>query len=90
MEKFLAGVAIGCIGGALLATNNYKMRSWIKKSQADMQEKMDAALNKKLDEAQTATEKVADKAEKVVKKAEKDVKKKLKSMKKPQKTAQKA
>lgn len=90
MEKFLAGLAVGCIGGALLATNNYKMRSWIKKSQADMQEKMDSMMNNKLEQAESATEKVADKAEKTIKKAENNVKKKLKNLKKPEKSADQA
>ena len=41
MEKFVVGVALGMIGGAVLTANNYKMRRFVKKSQEEVQAKLD-------------------------------------------------
>lgn len=48
MEKFAIGVLLGGIGGALLTANNYKMRTLVKKSQAEIQSKLDQMLDDKL------------------------------------------
>lgn len=88
MEKFAIGVLLGVVGGAILTANNYKMRALVKKSQADVQEKIDALMDEKLKELdQTADdigdavqEKAQDIKERVKKKAKKvqsDAKKKI-------------
>lgn len=48
MEKFTIGLAIGCICGALLTANNYKMRTLVRKSQQEIQTKLDDMLDEKL------------------------------------------
>ena len=50
MEKFIMGVAIGGLCGALLVANNYKMRALVKKGQDEAQKKLDELLGEKLDE----------------------------------------
>ena len=45
MEKlFCLGVVIGMVGGALLVANSYKARSLVKKSQAEILDKMDEMM----------------------------------------------
>ena len=64
MEKFVFGVALGMLGGALLVTNNYKMRTLVKKSQEEVQAKFNDMLDEKVqameDKAEEVTEKVKD------------------------------
>lgn len=49
MEKmFCLGVMIGAIGGALLVANSFKMRSLVKKSQAEFVEKVNEMMDEKL------------------------------------------
>ncbi len=48
MEKFAIGLAVGGICGALLAANNYKMRTLVKKTQQEMQKKLDTMLDEKI------------------------------------------
>ena len=48
MEKFAIGLALGCLGGALLVTNNYKMRTLVRKSQEEVQNKLDELMDEKL------------------------------------------
>lgn len=49
MEKmFCLGVLIGAVGGAILVANSYKMRSLVKKSQADFVEKVNEMMDEKL------------------------------------------
>lgn len=49
MEKlFCLGVALGMVGGALLVANSYKARSLVKKSQAEIIEKMDEMMDERL------------------------------------------
>ena len=49
MEKlFCLGVAIGMVGGALIVANSYKARSLVKKSQAELMEKMDEMMDERL------------------------------------------
>lgn len=49
MEKmFCLGVLIGAVGGALLVANSYKMRSLVKKSQADFVDKVNEMMDEKL------------------------------------------
>lgn len=49
MEKiFCLGVAIGAVGGALLVANSYKARSLVKKSQADIMQKVSDMMDERL------------------------------------------
>lgn len=48
MEKFAIGLALGCLGGALLTANNYKMRMLVRKGQEEAQAKIDKMIDDKL------------------------------------------
>ncbi len=49
MEKmFCLGVVLGAIGGALLVANSYKARSLVKKSQAEVMQKVDEMMDERL------------------------------------------
>ena len=67
MEKFAIGLVIGGVAGALIAANNYKMRTLIKKGQEELQMKLDKLMDEKIEEleegADTITEKVTEKME---------------------------
>lgn len=47
MEKFALGVVVGGICGALLTTNNYRMRALVRKTQEEVQSKFDQMLEEK-------------------------------------------
>lgn len=50
MEKmFCLGLALGALGGALAVSNSCKMRSLVKKSQEDFLDKLDDAVDKRLE-----------------------------------------
>lgn len=74
MEKFAIGLALGCLGGALLTANNYKMRTLVRKGQEEVQSRLDKMMDEKIqtmdkaldnetqtDEAQTPTKKKKEK-----------------------------
>lgn len=69
MEKFTIGLIVGGIGGVLLTANSYRMRMLVKKSQDEVQRKLDDIMDDKLDDleenAKKAKEKVMEKAEDV-------------------------
>lgn len=49
MEKlFCLGLVMGAIGGALVVANSYKARSLVKKSQAELIDKMDEMMDERL------------------------------------------
>lgn len=50
MEKFAIGMLIGAMGGALVVTNSYRMRSLLKKGQDEVLTKMNDAMDEKLKE----------------------------------------
>ena len=54
MEKFIIGLALGGLGGALLATNNCKMRALVKKGQEEIKARLDEILDEKLAEMKTS------------------------------------
>ena len=68
MEKFVVGVALGMIGGAVLTANNYKMRRFVKKSQEEVQAKLDKFIEEKTDELEEGAEKIKEKADQAVEK----------------------
>lgn len=49
MEKmFCLGLALGMVGGALIVANSYKARSLVKKSQAELLQKVDEMMDERL------------------------------------------
>ena len=49
MEKmFCLGLVLGAVGGALIVANSYKARSLVKKSQAELLEKVDEMMHERL------------------------------------------
>ena len=49
MEKlFCLGLALGMVGGALIVANSYKARSLVKKSQAEIMQKVDEMMDERL------------------------------------------
>ncbi|HIY99115.1 MAG TPA: hypothetical protein H9676_00260 [Firmicutes bacterium] len=49
MEKmFCLGLVLGAVGGALIVANSYKARSLVKKSQAELLEKVDEMMDERL------------------------------------------
>ena len=52
MEKFTIGLVLGGIGGALLTANNYKMRTLVKKSQEEVQKKLNDFMDEKIESLQ--------------------------------------
>lgn len=62
MEKmFCLGLVLGAVGGALIVANSYKARSLVKKSQADLLQKVDEMMDERLN-AQSAPDKTEKKA----------------------------
>lgn len=67
MEKlFCLGIALGMVGGALIVANSYKARSLVKKSQAEILQKVDEMMDEKLKACESG-----DGAEKTEKKSKK-------------------
>ena len=73
MEKFVVGIALGAIGGALLTANNYKMRRFVRKSQEEVQAKLDKFIDEKTEEIEEKAEDLKEKAEETVEKAKEKV-----------------
>ena len=58
MEKlFCLGLALGAVGGALIVANSYKARSLVKKSQAEITQKVNEMMDEKLKGEEEKTEK---------------------------------
>ena len=68
MEKFAIGLLLGGLAGALLVTNNYKMRTLVRKSQEEVQAKLDKFIEEKTDELEEGVEKIKEKADQAVEK----------------------
>mgnify|MGYP003094034736 FL=1 len=63
MEKmFCLGLVLGAVGGALIVANSYKARSLVKKSQAELLEKVDEMMDERLKDMSDKTEKTDKKA----------------------------
>ena len=58
MEKFIIGVALGGLAGALLTANNYKMRILVKKGQEEVQAKLDKIIDEKIEMMEEGVENV--------------------------------
>lgn len=48
MEKFVVGLLVGGVCGALLTANNYKMRTLVRKGQEEVQAKLDELMDEKI------------------------------------------
>ena len=74
MEKFVVGVLVGGVIGAMITANNYKMRTLVKKSQEEVQAKLDQFMDDKIEDLEKGTEKikqtVKDKTDEILDKAE--------------------
>ena len=58
MEKmFCLGLLLGAMGGALVVANSYKARSLVKKSQEELIDKLDDAVDARLDAMDRAAKK---------------------------------
>ena len=63
MEKMVClGLVLGAVGGALIVANSYKARSLVKKSQAELLEKVDEMMDERLKDMSDKTEKTDKKA----------------------------
>lgn len=62
MEKmFCLGLVLGAVGGMLIVANSYKARSLVKKSQAEMMQKVNDMMDEKLQQTQGTEEPASDK-----------------------------
>ena len=77
MEKFAIGVVVGMLGGALLVANNYKMRTLVKKGQAEIGAKLDKLMDDKIEYLEEKAEELSD----AVKEKAEDVKQQMKGKK---------
>ena len=75
MEKFAIGMVLGCIGGALLVTNNYKMRTLVRKGQEEAQAKLDQIIDERIKKCEDGMQKITDAVEQDEKKSKKTDKK---------------
>lgn len=65
MDKvFCLGLVFGMVGGALLVANSYKVRSFVKKSQAEVMQKVDEIIDEKMKEQGSETAKTTEKKKK--------------------------
>ena len=53
MEKFVAGILVGGMVGALAVANSRKMHALVKKSQEEVLTKIDETMEKKLEEMES-------------------------------------
>lgn len=65
MEKmFCLGLMFGMVGGALIVANSYKARSLVKKSQSEVLERVNQAMDEKLNSMNQKSEGESGKASK--------------------------
>ena len=76
MEKFAIGMLLGVVGGALLVSNNYKMRTLVRKGQQEVQAKFDQMLDEKIRMADKAIDKMEEQAKETVEEIKEDKKEK--------------
>jgi esterase/lipase len=80
MEKFIIGIALGGLTGALLTANNYKMRLLVRKGQEEVQTKLDKMLDEKIESLEAGVENIKTEAKEQAKKSVKKAKKKIKNV----------
>lgn len=54
MEKFILGVAIGMVGGAVVVANNCKLRNLVKKNQEEIMQKVEKYIDSKMQNSDKA------------------------------------
>ena len=65
MEKiFCLGLMFGAVGGALLVANSYKARSLVKKSQADVMQKVSDMMGERLQQQSSDSQSAEKKSKK--------------------------
>ena len=62
MEKFTLGLVLGCVGGALITANSYKMRMLVRKTQEDVQARLDQIMDEKIQAMESMTEEIKQEA----------------------------
>ena len=80
MEKFIIGVALGGLTGALITANNYKMRMLVRKGQEEVQTKLDKMLDEKIESLEEGVENAKNETKAQAKKSVKKAKKKIKNI----------
>ena len=75
MEKFACGVVIGCVAGALLTANNYKMRTLVRKTQEEMKAKFDKMMDDKIQATEELTDEIKESAQELAQDASEKIKK---------------
>ena len=80
MEKFIIGIAVGGLCGALLVANNYKMRALVKKGHEEVQKKLDDMLDEKLDDMEQQAKETVKDVKRFGKKLGKKMKEKAESL----------
>ena len=63
MDKFVVGVLLGMVGGALITANNYKMRTLVKKGQEEVTAKFNELMDEKIEMITKAKENIEEKVE---------------------------
>lgn len=58
MEKFALGLLVGAVGGALATANSYKMRTLVRKTQAELQAKLDQMMDEKIRAMESMTDEI--------------------------------
>ena len=48
MEKLVVGMAVGCVLGALLVTNNRKLHTLVQKGQDELMERINQTIDEKI------------------------------------------
>ncbi len=66
MEKFAIGILVGGLAGALLTANNYKMRTLVKKGQAEVMAKLDKVMDEKIEELDEGVKELKEEAKEKV------------------------
>lgn len=89
MEKFACGLVLGCVAGALLTANNYKMRTLVRKTQEEMKAKFDKMMDEKIQAAEDLTDEIKESAAKAAEQAAEKGEETLGKMKKAAKKAAK-
>lgn len=56
MEKFILGVALGVVGGAVMVANNCKLRDLVKKNQEEIMQKVEKCIDNKIKNSDKASD----------------------------------
>ena len=73
MEKLAIGMLIGAVGGALATANSYKMRTLVRKTQAELQAKLDQMMDEKIRAMESMTEEIKTETAELASEAEEKV-----------------